>query len=439
MSPLGGGAIVLGALAGLVAGAKTLRSRGRLSAEASRKLVHLGMGSICLSFPWLFGDPWPVWALAGLACAALGAVRWVPFLRRELGSVLHAVERVSWGELYFPLSVAAVFTLARHQPILFFVPVALLTYADAAGALVGRRWGRLHFATLEGTKTVEGSLAVGATGFLCAAVPLSIGGAPAHTAVLIGALIGLFGLLLEAVSWRGLDNVFLPLAAFAQISGYPGLPASALAARLLVLGAITLAALIWRRGHLVDDSARLGGTLALFFFWAVGGWTWLVAPLVLLTAYVRLMPTVPGGVPRHNLVAVICVASAGLVWSVANVFAPDPRWLWPYTLGIAAQQAVIAIVRFSQGRPRWPRSAWWAVGITQAAGLHLLAFWLIDRGRTVPVTGYAGGVACVAAAAAGFVLWEEQLQLPDDETARWWKQGTVAFAASAVGFSLMLL
>ncbi|MFO1448417.1 MAG: hypothetical protein U1F61_09700 [Opitutaceae bacterium] len=56
------------------------------------------------------------------------------------------------------------------------IPVALLTFADAAGAMIGTRWGRHKFATLEGTKSVEGSIAVGVTGMLATMVPLMLAG-----------------------------------------------------------------------------------------------------------------------------------------------------------------------------------------------------------------------------------------------------------------------
>ncbi|MEO5959565.1 MAG: hypothetical protein ABIZ49_02015 [Opitutaceae bacterium] len=437
MSPAAGIALVLVSLTACMLFARALQRRGFVGSETARKIVHVGMGSVCLSFPWLFGERWPVWTLAGIAGVALSAVRFVPVLRRALGSVLHDVNRASWGEVYFPLGVAAVFTLADGNRILFVVPVAMLTFADAAGALVGRRWGRRLFETLEGTKSVEGSLAVGLTGFACVTGPLLAVGHNAGEALSIGATMGMFSMMLEAISWRGLDNALLPLAGFAQLSVYLALSREALVARLLALAAIAAVALAWRRGHLVDDCARLGAALALYFFWAVGGWTWLIAPLVLLVSYVRLMPTVPGGVPRHNLVAVICVASAGLVWGVAAAFAPDPRWLWPFTLGVAMHQGVIAIVRFSQGRPGWPRAAWWAVGTTQAAGLHVLTFALADGGRTVNAIGFLAGALCLAAGTAGFVLWEKKLRLPDDLNARWWKQGTVALAASTAGFYFM--
>ncbi len=439
MSPFAGIALVLGALGALLAVVKAVQGRGVLGAEAARKAVHVGMGSICLAFPLLFKDAWPVWVLAGLAAAALGALRVVPVLRRAVGGVLHDVKRPSLGEMYFPAGVAVVFTLARGDALAFGVPVALLTFADAAGALVGKRWGRIKYETLEGRKSIEGSLAVGVTAWACVAVPLMGTGHDWRASAVLGAIIGIFGMMVEAISWRGLDNVFLPLAAFAQLAVDLGLSLESLMTRLAVLVAITAAAWVWRRGTVADDSARLGAALALYFFWSVGGWPWLVAPAVLLASYVRLMPAGAGGMPRHNLVAVICVGSAGLVWAVAEAYAPGTQpWLWWFTLGVATHQAVIATVRFSQGRLEWSRTAWWAMGTAQAMALQGAAFTLLDRGRTVSEVELAAGMLCVGAATAGFAACEPKLQAPDDPSARWWKQGVTAVVASAAGGVILI-
>ncbi len=439
MNALPGIAGVMVALGLLLPAAKALQRRGTLGAEGARKLVHVGMGTLCLTFPWLFAEPWPVWVLAGLAVGALLLLREVKALRHNLGSVLHDVDRASLGELYFPIGVAAVFTLAQGDTLRFVVPVALLTWADAAGALVGRSLGRHRFATLEGQKSVEGSLAVGTAGAACAIVPLLLTGHEPVRAVVMGAAVGLFALLVEAISWRGLDNVFLPLATFALLNAFLGATTAELTLRLGVLAGLTVLALTWRRGHVVDDSARLGGALALYYFWAVGGWTWLVAPVVVLTSYVRLMPTIPGGPPRHNLVAVICVASAGLVWSVAHAVSPDPRWHALFTLGLACQQAIIALVRFSQGRPHWPRGAWCTLATVQAAGLHGLAFWAVDRFATVSLVGLWAGAAIVGLATVSFAVWERSLRLPEDVNARWWKQGMTALVATGLAAGLWSL
>lgn len=438
MSPFAGMALVLVSLGALVLGVKAAQATGRLGAEGARKLVHMGMGCVCLCFPWIFATSWPVWLLVGLAGGALMALRSVPMLRARLGGVLHDVKRESWGEVYFPVGVAVVFTLSGGDALRFSVPVALLTFADAAGALVGKRWGRHHFETLEGCKSLEGSAAVGLVGALCVWVPLALAGTPVTTALLIAAVIGVFGMLMEAIAWRGLDNVFLPLAAFAQVSIYLGLADQLLLMRLVVLVAITAAAWFWRHGQLVDESARLGGALALYFFWSVGGWTWLVPPLVLLTTYARWMPAVPGGTPRHNLVAIICVASSGLVWTIAQALRPDLAWWWPFALGVAAQQAMITTVRFSQKHAAWPRAAWWLAGVTTTLLLQAAGAWLVLSFDVLFVPFAAVGAGALMLGTALFVCIERNLQKPERLALRWWRQGIIALLVSLFGIQIFM-
>jgi hypothetical protein len=214
---------------------------------------------------------------------------------------------------------------------------------------------------VESTKSIEGSLAVFEVTWICAAVVLvSLGDTPIERALLVGVVMALFAALVEAVSGRGLDNLLLPLVAFAQLTSFPALTAGELLARGAVMALLALFMLNWRR-HLLDFSARLGAALAIYFFWSVGDWRWLVAPIVLLASYGRLMPTIPGGPPRHNFMAVMCIASAGVIWAVANAYVRADHWLWLYTLGFATQQAIIAAVRFSQGRAHWAPWRWWLV------------------------------------------------------------------------------
>ena len=430
MSPAVGITLVLLALSGLVALVKALQSRGITSDELSRKLVQLGMGIVCLPFPWLFSSVWPVWILAGLALAGLAVLRWISALRRPLGSVLHNVERSSLGEFYFPLGVATVFSLAEGQWLLFCIPVALLTFADAAGALIGRRWGRHRFPTLEGTKSVEGSAAVGLVSAACVALPLAWSGYPWLNVVLIAAVMGLFGLLLEAIAWRGLDNVFLPLAAFAQLSIYLELPWPPVAARLAVITALLTVAVVWRPGLVMDHGARFGAALAVFFFWAVGGWPWVVAPVLLVVSYLALMPSIPGGLPRHNLLAVLCLGSAALPWAVAHAFAPEGRWLLPYTVGLATQQAIIATIRYQQARPARPRAHCVFMGTLQAWLVQFgVGAWLLWRDGTT-VTEGAAAMAAVLGGVLLFSVVERELREADDLHLRWWKQASAALVAS---------
>lgn len=439
MNPVYGIALVLGLLAALMISVRVLQLRHAVDAELARKLVHMGMGTVCLAFPWIFHGAKAVWALAAMAVTSLLAVRIIPPLRARFGAVLGGVSRVSWGELYFPCAVATVFTLAMGDRAAFCAPVAILTYADAAGALVGQRWGRVRYQAVESTKSLEGSLAVFAVTWISAALVLvALGRVPLERALLIGVVMALFAAVVEAVSWRGLDNLLLPLLAFAQMKTFPMLAPLELSARGGVMVVLVLFMLNWRR-HLLDSSARLGAALAIYYFWSVGDWRWLVPPVVLLTSYARLMPTVPGGPPRHNFTAILCIASAGVIWAVANARFPGDQWLWLFTLGFATQQAIIAVVRFSQGRPRWQPWRWWLVATAQGTGLHAISFLAANGLEWWSRPGFVASLAAPGLALAAFMAWDRQLQLPEDVNARWWRQGIIAGLAPAVGFVGMRL
>ena len=439
MSPAAGIALVLGLLGGLMLAVRAAQRRGAVGAEFARKLVHLGMGTVCLAFPWIFVSPGPVWILGVLAAGGLLAVRRVPVLRAHLGGVLGGVERASLGEVYFPFAVALVFALADGDAAAFCAPVAILTFADAAGALVGQRWGRRRYRAVESMKSLEGSAAV--FGVTCVSVMIilgALGNSRFVELILTGVIMGAFAALVEAVSWRGLDNLVVPLVASAQMRIYPRLAWPDLTWRAVVMTALVVFMLNWR-SRLLHFSARLGAALMMYLFWSLGGWPWLVAPAVLLASYARLMPTVPGGTERYHLAAVLCIGSAGVIWAGLNAWTPAPVWLWLFTVGFAAQQAIIAAVRFSQGRPRWSRWQWWLVACVQAVGVQGIAYVAANGPAAIAARDYAGGATVVAAALAGFMVWDRELALPEDLNARWWRQGITAVLASAAGFALIYL
>jgi phytol kinase len=137
MNPWLGMLLVGLALGVALAAAAALRRSGLLGPELARKAVHVALGLVVAAFPWLFAQRWPVWPLAGLAFAALLALRVVPGLRRRVGGALHDVERVSWGDLCFPLAVALVWTLAPADPLRYSLPLLVLAVGDATAALVG--------------------------------------------------------------------------------------------------------------------------------------------------------------------------------------------------------------------------------------------------------------------------------------------------------------
>jgi phytol kinase len=204
-------AAVIAALGILMLAVRALQGARVVGPEVGRKLVHAGMGAVALAFPWLFRDGRPIWALAAVSIVLLGVVRFVPAAGRRLGAVLGSVDRASLGEMFFPLGIALAFTLARGRAAPFCAGVAVLAFADTAGALVGTRWGHHRYAIGGGRKSVEGSLAVWGVAFLCVAVALAAQGSGSAWSVVAAALlIALAASAVEAVAAFGLDNLLLP-------------------------------------------------------------------------------------------------------------------------------------------------------------------------------------------------------------------------------------
>ena len=113
---------------------------------------------------------WPVLLLTGGSALIVAAIKFLEPLRKPLGRVVDGVPRTTLGEIYFPISVAIVFWLSQGMsPLLFCIPVLVLTLADATGALVGLRYGQTRFAGA--SKSVEGSFAFLIVAFFCIHVP----------------------------------------------------------------------------------------------------------------------------------------------------------------------------------------------------------------------------------------------------------------------------
>jgi phytol kinase len=233
--------------AALIAGLHALRNARPAEPELLRKLLHIGMGTISLSLPWLFDRPWPVLFLAALFVLGLVGGRFCPHWRRVADGVIYGVHRASVGDLCFPIAVAAVFLVSAADPVTFWIPILTMTLADAAAALIGLRCGTHRFGGAARAKTLEGSAAFFAVALPCTFLPLWCWTGRGVAATLLLSLnVALPATLVEALSARGLDNLTVPCAVLVLLHALPGLDGGRLAACLVALTAV-LALLTYRR------------------------------------------------------------------------------------------------------------------------------------------------------------------------------------------------
>jgi phytol kinase len=436
MNPWLGIALTLGLLLATMAGLHAYKRIRPTGAELSRKLMHVSLGAITLSFPWLFGEPWPVVVVCLAIVAGLVLLRISLVLKARLGGVIDSVERRSLGEIYFPISVATLFVLSGGDPILYGVPLLVLTLADLAAALVGTVYGHWRYSTVEGgRKSAEGSIAFLMVAFFVIHVPILLFTETERAQTLLIALIlGLLVTLFEAIAWRGLDNLFIPLAGFFLFRELLRMGAPDLLFHLGVLLALALIALLRRARTTLDDSALLSAVLAGYVIWVLGGWQWIVLPLILFIRGVPLPSAIGRGEPHfHRLHAVLGVAGPGLVWLVIAEALDRPDLFYPFAISFAVHLAVFELARpRSSLAGRSPLLASTLCGVKSWLFLFV-PFVLLESLAPRALSQAIWALPIVTLAAVGFGWTQRRLDALPNDAARWAGQAAWSIAGSVIG------
>jgi len=354
---------VLGLLGGLLAGMaglKRLATARDWHPELQRKIVHVGAGGLACALPWLLPHAWQVWLLLALTAGAMLALRSGAF--GGIGGTLHGVARQSWGDFLLVLAVALVFLMHQGVPILYVLPLAILTLADAAAALAGVRYGRTFFTTEDGRKSVEGSVMFFLVALILSmACLLLLTEVPRPSVITIALGIAAFATALEADSWQGFDNLFLPMGVFilllVTVGGEPGDVALRVAG---ILAAATVTYLLSRAAGSGQHVARVHA-LAMFCVLAVVHPINAILPALAMIAPIALSRDAPE--PRAALQAVGFLA---LVSFVYLAFEAATQQTAINFFGLAAAALAAAHIGYVLARP----------ALALAISLGFIAIWL---------------------------------------------------------------
>jgi phytol kinase len=362
-------------------------------------------------------------------------------VKARLGQVVGDGERATLGEIYFPVAVAIVFWLAHgRSPLLFCIPILVLTLADATGALIGIRYGRTRY--IGAAKSLEGSVAFAVVAFFCIDVPLVLWSDVGRVeTLLIASTLALLVMLLEGSAWRGLDNLFVPLGVFFVLRVWLDLDTSALLARFLVTVLLVAIVVLLRRRTTLEDDALLAGAFLSYIAWALLGWRWLAAPAIAFAGYAWMSPrTIENSRRIHDVPAVLAVWSFAVCWLALARATDDERLLYPFMLVFAAHLAIFGASRMASDFPR--RTI--ARVVVEAIGKSWVMFF-------VPFVVLAGasianlllGLAASAAIAAGVLLFagmessRASLRETSLDLSRWIRQAASAGTASALGWAML--
>ena len=419
-------------------GLRAFQIRKRPEPELVRKLFHIGGGLIGLSLPWLFDEVTPVLAFAAIVAAALVALRLVPRLRSGVGQVLFGVERQTVGELCYLASICLLFWLSGHDKLLYSVPLLILTFADTFAALVGEEYGKSRLNMSGDRKSYEGVLAFFLTAFFCVHVPVLLwGGTPRMESLLIGIDLSILTMMAEAAAWWGLDNFIVPVWGYMLLKSLLKMTDAELAAHLAFVLGLGLVLRAWRHRTTLGDDALFGATLWGYLLWAVGGWRWVLPPLIQLLLFAATTAKGPVDRPRKFRFPVVLSQIAGAFFWLLVYRQTDARAVFfPFAACFGANLAIIALVRHTHLEPGTP----WRTTVSRSTAEGMLvvvpSVLVMDGFAPQAALDLAAGLIAVYVATVIFSRIQPALADVPVDAARWRRQSLVVAAASPIAFGI---
>jgi phytol kinase len=171
--------------------------------ELSRKFVHVTVGSF-VAF-WPFYLTWQQIELLSIAFF-LGVLVSKYF---KIFQAIHSVQRVTWGEMFFALSIGLV-ALITHNKWIYAAAILQMALADGLAAIIGLKYGKSqNYRIFSHTKSVIGTLAF----FFVSIIILLCLTAVSNIQLDWGWIVLASGLacVFENIAVFGLDNLLVPV------------------------------------------------------------------------------------------------------------------------------------------------------------------------------------------------------------------------------------
>jgi len=355
----------------------------RLSPEGSRKTIHMVMGCTAFAFPFVFQYRLSVVFLGIVVVAALLFMRRNEFLREGVGAALFGIQRKSLGDIYFVISIVIVFVL--HESVYeYLIPIAVLTFADSAAALIGTSYGRYNLAqhNEEAAKSTEGSVMFFIAAFICTLIPLQLMTETGRAEVLvISFLIGFLAAMIEAVTRHGNDNLLLPILTYSFLRYNID---QSLEHLFTKLGFMLLLLAVIFVVYKITNLTRLSIAYSLLVGYVImiqGGMVWVLPALTLFLTF-GIMPMMQ--TEEKNMVqsykAIECNTIVGVICLVLAVFFPVYRDMLyiSFSLSFAIHLAINTYSRFINFQNAGvPASV--VFGLAKAAGFIALPALAVTR------------------------------------------------------------
>ena len=182
----------------------------KVKAEITRKFSHMAAGIIAFIIPILLTHHLSVLSLCILFTSMLIITK-----RLNLLKSIHAIKRKTYGSYLYPLSIYICFLVYTfyNNYIFYLLPILILAISDSFAAIAGKTWPYGRFSKHPDSKTIVGSTMFFSVSLIISLVLFQfLTNMQFMTVLYISVLVSLISTIIESISYRGLDNLSIPVS-----------------------------------------------------------------------------------------------------------------------------------------------------------------------------------------------------------------------------------
>ena len=326
-----------------------LEKSEKLNSEFIRKILHIGSGIGGLALPFIFEKKSSVIILGVVFLMLLISIRIVKHKITGFKKVLETKNRKTFGDIYFIISILGLWIISSEDKVMYALPLIILMFSDAFAALIGEFYSKYKFNTGFGTKSIEGSVTFFLTTyFICINFFLFFSDIGSINIVLVSLLLSILTMILEVISWNGLDNLFVPLFVYLFLRLNLYLTARELMYKFWVIMILFIIIILNRKKTTLTRVAQTASLFFLYIVMIIGGIKWLIPPLIMYLGYYHFTPKVKGQV-KDSLRGLLTIAFSTAIWLAMSIILDKNKMYLIYIFTFSLHFGIINLIRDNAG------------------------------------------------------------------------------------------
>ena len=326
-----------------------LEKSEKLNSELIRKILHIGSGIGGLALPFIFEEKSSVIILGAVFLMLLISIRIVKHKITGFKKVLETKNRKTFGDIYFIISILGLWIVSSEDKVMYALPLIILMFSDAFAALIGEFYSKYKFNTGFATKSIEGSTTFFLTTyFVCINFFLLFSDIGSINIVLVSLLLSILTMILEVISWNGLDNLFVPFFVYLFLRLNLYLTAQELMYKFWVIMILFIIIILNRKKTTLTRVAQTASLFFLYIVMIIGGIKWLIPPLIMYLGYYHFTPKVRGQV-KDSLRGLLTIAFSTAIWLAMSIILDKNKMYLIYIFTFSLHFGIINLIRDNAG------------------------------------------------------------------------------------------